>query len=86
MASLYDGIVNLLVSTGEVSVTTHYSRSALLIAMVKKIKCQRNRMRKGMGEPTIPKMDYRVLKLDDHKVTVVFKLDNLSHLTKVKDL
>jgi len=86
MASQYDGIVNQLIALGEARVTVHYTRSELLIAMVKKIKAQRNRLRRSIGEPTVSKLSYQVMKLDDHRVAVVFKLDDLSHLTKVRDL
>lgn len=74
MASEYDEIVNRLVLANSVEVVVHQSRARTLIAMVKKIKSERNRMRKKCGFVTIPKMNFQQVDIGNSRVRVTFKL------------
>ena len=74
MASIYDVVINTLFATGKAELVTHKSREAIVIAGVKKVKSQRNRMRCSIGELKTSKMTITVHKISDHKVKVVFAL------------
>lgn len=74
MASEYDPIINNLIEKNSVEVVTHKDRVDVLIAMVKKVKSERNRMRKNLGIVSIPKMTYCVVDLGRGKFKVTFTL------------
>lgn len=74
MASEYDEIVNELVFKNSVEVVVHTSRVQTTIAMVKKIKSERNRLRKSCGFVTIPKMNFWQTAIGRDRVKIRFEL------------
>lgn len=74
MASIYDPVINTLFATGRVEVVTHKDRTQIVIACVKKVKSQRNRMRNSIGALKTSKMSITIHQLSDHKVKVIFEL------------
>lgn len=57
-----------------VKLTVHRRRVQITIDMMKKTKCQRNRLRKGVGLPGLPKMDWTITELSPELVMIEFKL------------
>lgn len=72
--SAYDRPVTQLILNQVVTLTVHKSRIDLTIAMMKKTKSQRNRIRKGLGLPALPKMDWTITELNPERVSIEFKL------------
>ncbi|TXH08502.1 MAG: hypothetical protein E6R03_18100 [Hyphomicrobiaceae bacterium] len=72
--SLYDKPISLLIQNQSVKLTVHKTRVEITIAMMKKIKSQRNRMRRLVGLPSLPKMDWTVSELNPELRCIEFKL------------
>lgn len=72
--SEYDRPITQLILNQTVTLRVHKSRKELTIAMMKKMKCQRNRLRKGLGLPVLPKMDWTITELSPEQISIEFKL------------
>lgn len=75
MASEYDEIISVLILQNTVTVVVHDSRVDTLIAMVKKVKSERNRMRKNFDMPRLPKMKLSTTVLGGGRSSVTFELE-----------
>jgi len=75
MASVYDPIISQLIASNKAEVVVHRDCVRVTIAMVKKVKSQRNPMRKDLGAFPLPGMTYTITQLSDHKSRIVFTLN-----------